>query len=455
MGERHPVGGRRLSRRDFLKVGGASLAGAALLGTAGCGGGADQGGAQNIVFSFGPDDSGTLQELVERFNREYEGRIRVEYQERSRVTDEYFRSLVSDFEAGGGDVDVIGGDVIWATEFADNGWIEDISRRFYTDYPRDVPDAFLEAQINSVSWRNRLWGVPWFSDAGLLYYRRDLLEESGFDAPPATWDGLKEIASRVADESGTRHGFVFQGGIYEGGVVNGMEFIWSAGGQVLSTSSVQAVPGQPVSLSPNQVEVDNPRSAEGLSVERSMIEDGVSPEDVSGYREIDCQEAFFAGEAVFLRGWPYMYALAGGEGAEVGPDQIGIAQIPVATEGNQSYSCLGGWNMYINAASGNQDAAWEFIKFATASEQQRFRALEGSFLPTLTELYSDRQILSEVPVIELGGDIIENNLRSRPASPDYSQLSRRMAIRFNGCLSGEMEPQQTVQTLQEEMEGLL
>ena len=455
MGERCSAGGRRLSRRDFLKVGGASLAGAALLGTAGCGGGAGQGGAQRIVFSFGPDDSGTLRELVERFNREYEGRIRVEYQERSRVTDEYFRSLVSEFEAGGGDVDVIGGDVIWAAEFADNGWIEDISRRFYTDYPRDVPGAFLEAQIGSVSWRNRLWGVPWFSDAGLLYYRRDLLEESGFDAPPATWDGLKEIASQVAEESGTRYGFVFQGDSYEGGVVNGMEFIWSAGGQVLSTSSVQAVPGQPVNLSPNVVEVDDPRTIEGLSTERSMIEDGVSPGEVASFRELESQEAFFAGDAVFLRGWPYMYALAGEGGAEVGPGQIGIAQIPVASEGNQSYSCLGGWNMYINAASDKQDAAWEFIKFATAPEQQRFRALEGSFLPTLTELYDDRQILDEVPVIELGGDIIENNLRSRPASPAYSQLSRRMAVRFNDCLSGDLEPEQTVQTLQEEMENLL
>lgn len=459
MGKRYSAGGRRLSRRDFLKAGGASLAGAALLGTAGCGGGAGQGagqgGVQNIVFSFGPDDSGTLQELVERFNREYEGQIQVEYQERSRVTNDYFRSLVSDFEAGGGDVDVIGGDVIWATEFADNGWIEDISRRLYTDYPRDVPGAFLDAQVSSVSWRNRLWGVPWFSDAGLLYYRRDLLEESGFDAAPATWEGLKEMASQVAEESGTRHGFVFQGDGYEGGVVNGMEFVWSAGGQVLSTSSVQAVPGQPVSASPNQVEVDSPESAEGLSLERGMIEDGVSPEEVTGYRELESQEAFFAGDAVFLRGWPYMYALAGEGDVEVGQDQVGIAQIPVASEGNQSYSCLGGWNMYINAASGKQDAAWEFIKFATAPEQQRFRALEGSFLPTLTELYDDQEIVNEVPVIELGGDIIADNLRARPASPSYSQLSQRMAARFNECLSGELEPEQTVETLQAEMENLL
>ncbi len=457
---RHPVRGRGFSRRDFLKMGGASLAGVALLGSAACGPAAEPGnGPARIVFSSGPDDTGTLQQLIDRFNQEREGEIQVEWQERPRSTDEYRRSLVSDFEAGGGEVDVIGGDVIWATEFAENGWIEDISRRFYTDYPQDVPEAFLEGQVNSVSWRNRLWGVPWFSDAGLLYYRQDLLEESGFDAPPATWDGLKEIASQVAEESGTRYGFVFQGDDYEGGVVNALEYIWSAGGQVLLTTSSQVAPSveprQPVALTPNVVVIDNPRAVEGLRVERSMIEGGVAPQEVTSYRELQSQRAFFGGDAVFLRGWPYMYGLAGGENAQVAADQVGIAQIPVAEEGNRSYSCLGGANMYMNAASQNKGAAWEFIKFMTAPEQQKFRALEGSFLPTLTSLYEDQEILNQEPVVELARDIIENNLRARPSSPDYPQLSERMAVRFNDCLSGTLTPEETVEVLQEEMERLL
>ena len=61
----------RYSRRDFLKLGGASLAGATLLGSAACGGGGEQGGGPTtIVFSFGPDESGTLQELIRRFNEQ-------------------------------------------------------------------------------------------------------------------------------------------------------------------------------------------------------------------------------------------------------------------------------------------------------------------------------------------------------------------------------------------------
>lgn len=68
--QRAGIGGRRgaeLSRRDFLRLGGAGLAGAALLGTAGCGGGG-QGGSNEITLSFGPDDTGTLPKLIQQFN---------------------------------------------------------------------------------------------------------------------------------------------------------------------------------------------------------------------------------------------------------------------------------------------------------------------------------------------------------------------------------------------------
>ena len=74
-------GGRRISRRRFLELGGAGLAGATLLGSAtlaGCGGEKQGGGeAVGITFTFGPDGSGGLQTLVDRFNEEHKGEIKV------------------------------------------------------------------------------------------------------------------------------------------------------------------------------------------------------------------------------------------------------------------------------------------------------------------------------------------------------------------------------------------
>lgn len=439
-------------------MGGAGLAGAALLGSAACGGGNGNGDSSSIVFTYGAsgrEDRRTVRELVDRFNRENENGIQVEFRQASTVTDEYFDNLVSDFRAGGGDADVIGGDVIWGAEFAQNGWIEDLSRRMYSDYSPQVPDAFLNAPISTVSYRNSLWGVPWFTDSGLLFYRQDLLEDAGLGQPPATWDGLKEIAGQVREQAGTRYGFVFQGAEYEGGVVNGAEFIWNAGGNILTGNISTAQSGTPVVLSPNFVAINNPDSVEGLRTERSMIEDDVSPADVAEFREQQCYEAFLNGDAVFMRGWPFMYALAAGDTFQVNQDQIGIAPLPVTEEGLQSWSCLGGWNMYVNAASNKQDAAWEFIKFMTGPESQSFRAREGAFLPTLASLYQDQELVNSVPVIERSRDIVVNNTRSRPVTPYYSVISGRLARGFHASLTGETGPEEVVQTLSEEMENII
>ncbi len=448
--------GRNLSRRHFLKLGGAGLAGAALLGAGGCFHDAAERpeGPVDIVFSFGPDETGTLEDLVDRFNQEREGEIRVEYREMSPSTDEYFRSLVSDFQAGGGDIDVIGGDVVWGGEFADNGWIEDLTDWMYRDYDLEVPDAFLDASVSSVFFRNRVWGVPWFADAGMFFYRRDLLQESGFDAPPSTWDGLKEMANKVQEESGTRHGFVFQGDNYEGGVVNALEYIWNAGGRVV-TGNVSVIDiDKQIGEAADAVMIDSPQSVRGLQIARSMIEDDVAPREVTGFREQQTYETFLAGDAVFARGWPVLHARAGEEGSNVSQDQIGVAPLPVAEEGMRSFSCLGGWNLFINAASQKQDAAWEFIKFATSPEQQKTRAIEGSFLPTLRELYNDREVLEQVRVVELARRVLEENARSRPVTAYYSELSSRMAAAFNASLTGEIEPEEGAQRLQEELETI-
>lgn len=448
---------RSYSRRDFLKLGGAGLAGAALLGTAGCGGG-NSGGDSNIVFTYGAtgsEDLRTTRELVDRFNEQNENGITVEFEERSEVTDEYFRSLVSDFRAGSASMDVIAGDVIWSAQLAQNGWIEDLSRRLYSDYPQRVPDAFLEAPISSVSYQNSLWGVPWFTDVGLLYYRRDLLEEAGLGDAPSTWQGLKDIANQVMEQSGTQYGFVFQGDDYEGGVVNGLEYIWNAGGQVLSGNISTSAPGTPVILDPNFVVIDSPASVEGLSTERSMIADDVAPSEVSEFTETDSNDAFNAGNAVFQRGWPFMYATFGSEDSQISQDQVGVAPLPTQEEGQKSWSCLGGWNMYMNSRSQNKDAAWEFIKFMTAPEQQKFRATEGSFLPTLRNLYDDEEIRNQVPAVDLAGGIVREDARSRPVTPYYSDISSRLAGGFNSVLTGDSDPEEVVQRLSEELQNII
>ena len=204
-GGRRVLAGRRMTRRTFLKLGGAGMAGAALLGASGCGGGGSE-GSGNVVFAMGVDSSGTLQDLVEKFTQQNKGNFQVTYREMPADTGQFFDQLRTELQAGASEIDVIGGDVIWPAQFAANGWILDVSDRF----PESERQRFLPAPVDSLIYQDAIYGVPWFTDAGMLYYRSDLLEQAGFSEPPATWEELKEMALKAAQDTGTQDGLVFR-----------------------------------------------------------------------------------------------------------------------------------------------------------------------------------------------------------------------------------------------------
>jgi multiple sugar transport system substrate-binding protein len=430
------LGGAKFSRKRFLKMGGTGLAGAALLGSgalAGCGGGGAEG--DDIIFSWAHDDNGVLPKLIDAFNKQSDG-FKVRFREMPSDTGEYFDQIRTQFQAGASEIDVIGGDVIWPAQFAGNGYIADLSDRF-TD-----SDEFLPGPMEAMRFEDGIYGVPWYTDAGLLYYRKDLLEKAGFSGPPKTWDELKEQAKKAQQDEGLPFGFVFQGGEYEGGVCNGLEYIWTHGGDVLDPKD------------PSRVVVESPESVAGLTTERSLIEEGVTTRTVLQYQEEESHGAFVRGDSVFLRNWPYVYALLSDpDESKIKPDQVGVAPLPVA--GGQSASALGGWNFLVNAASEKQDQAWEFIRWMTEPEQLKKNALEGSRLPVRRELYEDQEILDNVPVARLGKDVIIQNSRPRPVSPVYSDISLEMAEKFSASLSGEMSPEDAVSALQKEMASLV
>ncbi|MCA1848076.1 MAG: ABC transporter substrate-binding protein, partial [Actinobacteria bacterium] len=419
-----------------LKIGGTGLAGAALLGTAGCGGGGG-GDSGNLILSHGPEESGVLRKQLDAFNQQHKGEIQVEWRQMPADTGQYFDQLRTEFQAGGGEIDVISGDVIWPAQFAAQGWIMDLSDRF----PESQQQKFLPATIESNLYEGAIYGVPWFSDVGMLYYRRDLLEQSGIGEPPATWEELKQMAEQVRQDSGTKYGFVFQGANYEGGVVDGLEYIWTHGGDVLDG---------------NNVVIDSPESAAGLATERSMVTDGVTPQAVVNYTETESHTTFLNGDAVFIRNWPYMYGLASDpEQSKIKPEQIGVAPLP-AGEGGQSFSGLGGWNLFINAASQDKvDAAWTLIQYLSAPEQVKARSLQGGpGIPTYRSLYDDQEITSQVPVVALAKESAQN-AKPRPVSPYYSDMSLEMAEQFNASLKGDISPEEAVKTLQSQLQQIV
>lgn len=98
--------------------------------------------------------------------------------------------------AGASDIDVFQIDVIWPGILA-NHFID------LAPYTKGAEKEHFPAIIDNNTVGGKLVAMPWFTDAGVLYYRKDLLEKNGLK-PPTTWQEMTEAAAKV--QEGERKG---------------------------------------------------------------------------------------------------------------------------------------------------------------------------------------------------------------------------------------------------------
>ena len=110
--------------------------------------------------------------------------------------------------------------------------------------------------------------------------------------------------------------------------------------------------------------------------------------------------------------------------------------------------------MLINAFSEMKEEAWEFIRFFANEQSQKTRALEAGVLPTRKALYDDREVMEALPMIAEAKEALLN-VRPRPVSGRYSEMSRAMALQFNNVLRGNATPEEAVETLQSGLQQII
>ena len=399
-----------------------------------------------IVFAFGPDDlSGSLQPLIDQFNNEHEGQIKVTWNKGSRFSDAFYHELKAEFESGEPQFDLIGSDVIWTPAFASNGWVEDLSQKFFASHN---PAQYLNVAMESVSYQYKVWGLPWYTDAGMLYYRKDLLKQAGIEYPPATWQEVIDMSKQILKDSEVKTGYVFQGADYEGGVTNACEFIWNAEGDVLIGDLYVSESFDQDLIDPDIITINSDASRAGLTDLISLIESGIVPDNISEFREQEAAQHFTEGNALFMRSWASSYGAITSKGSTLQPKQVGLTALPTTGRTMTPYSCLGGWNLMISAFSNpeKQEAAWQFIEFLASIESQRTRALAGGYLPTLRSLYEDEKFLKKSPVADFARQVIPV-CKERPRSPFYMEMSPEISNVFTRLVKGEIESNAAVKML--------
>ena len=340
--------------------------------------------------------------------------------------------------AGNTDVDVYQTDVIWAPQLADQ--FVDLK-----DATKDVIGDFFPAIVGSQTVNGRLVAMPLYTDAPALFYRKDLLEKYG-KQPPKTWDEMEATAKEIQDKeraAGQKDlwGYVFQGNAYEGLTCDALEWVKSSGGgQIIETDGT--------------ISINNEKAATALNRAKGWI-GTISPSGVLAYQEEESRGVWQTGNSVFMRNWPYAYALGNGADSPV-KGKFDVTTLPVAAEGDKPSSTLGGWNLAVSKYSKNPDAAIELVKFLTSKESQKQRAIELSNLPTLSALYDDKDIAAAQPFMPNWKPIFENAVPrpSAVAKVKYNEVSAKFWTAVHNTLSGSGTAEENLELLEADLTTL-
>jgi trehalose/maltose transport system substrate-binding protein len=347
---------------------------------------------------------------------------KVEYISRPNDASATLQLFQQYWAAKSSDVDIFMVDVIWQGILAPHA----VDLKKY--YKEDEIKTFFPTIIKNNTVGGKLVSIPWFTDAGLLYYRTDLLEKYGYKEPPKTWEELTEMAKKIQD--GERkagkpdfQGFVFQGKASESVTCNAIEWIYSYGGGTIVEPD-------------KKVTINNPKAIKALEVAKSWV-GTISPLGVTTYGEEDARNIWQAGNAAFMRNWPYAYAL-GQDPKSVISGKFDISVLPKGGTDGKNAACLGGWQLMISAYSKVPDAAADLVKYLTSPEEQKKHSIALSQLPTLPALYSDPDVLAKAPFFKNILPVLENAV-ARPSTvtgADYNQLSTSFFQNVNKVLSG-------------------
>ncbi len=393
------------------------IAAAALLG-AGCGS-ESSGGSRTLNWYVFAEPSGAFQEAAATCSKQSKGRYKVEVVDLPTNADQQRELVVRRLAAEDDDIDIVGMDVIWTAEFAEAGWIKEITGRARERAQRGV----LPGPLETAKYKGRLWTIPFTTNTQLLWYRKDLVKQV-----PKTWDEMIDEAERLNTT------IQVQAARYEGFVVWFNSLVGSAGGEIVNDA------GKPVLGAP---------AVKAAEVMQKLASSSAAPPALTNNREDQARLGFESGASAFQVNYTFVYASAKA-GAESSPaikkvfDNMAWARWPAVDADKPSRVTLGGINLGVGAYSKNPGLATEAALCLAQPDNQVIAAEKGGLPPTSEALYDDEKIKKAFPFAGLLRDTLANGV-PRPVTPAYSDIS--LAIQQTLHPPQDIEPQKTIDDL--------
>jgi len=346
--------------------------------------------------------------------------------------------LTSAFLLGDSPYDILNMDIVWVPKFAAAGWLRPLDNLVSQEQIAEM----VENNIEGGRYQGKLYRMPTTSDAGVLYYRTDILQQAGAN-PPETFQDMIGILDKVQqpgdNKSGKQWGYLWQGKQYEGVSAMFIEVLEGFGGFWVNQDTLE-------------VGLDTQQGIQAIEFLRNTIAKGISPSGVSTYGEEETRLLFQNGGAVFLRNWPYVWKLANQEDSKV-KGKVGIKPM-LQGVGQRGGSCLGGWGLGISTTTPHPKEAWRVIQFMTSKDTMRRFVLETGLISSYKSLFTEPEIVAKYPHFPQLLEAVQQSVL-RPPVAQYAQASDILQRYLSAAFTGGMNPKEAMQAAARETRNLL
>ncbi|HEX2773095.1 MAG TPA: sugar ABC transporter substrate-binding protein [Micromonosporaceae bacterium] len=300
-----------------------------------------------------------------------------------------------------------------------------------------VPDGlidkstFFEGAWNGNVVNDKAYGVPWYVETRLIFYRKDLAAKAGITQPPTTWEDLKTMAKALKEKAGAKNGLYLQPG-ETGAWQSFMPFAWQNGATL--------VDGDKFTL-------DSPEMVEAMKYYQSYFTEGLSQTDLGpGMTE----QEFVAGRiAAFISG-PWHIGLVKDKGGPSFADKFDVMQMPKGKAGATSF--VGGGNLGVFKDAKNRDAAWKFVAWLSKPETQAKWYGVSTDLPAVKKAWEDPKLTSD-PMLATFGKQLED-AKSPPPIPNWEQVAAVIDGELEKVCKSKADPAAAAKTMQQQATGI-
>jgi len=344
------------------------------------------------------------------------------------------------------DYDVIVLDSPWVGEFAEGGFVEDLTP--YIEKDKDIVafDDFIPSFQAVSQWKGQVIGIPFGAYVVMLHYRTDLFEAAGIQAPPATFDEWKADAEKLTKDGTYGVALNNQRGSPVGQAF--FEYIYGMGGKPFESM----YPGSPDVYADMTPLLDSPESIAVVQLFIDMLK--YEPPGAENFAWDQRTTSFMVGQSAMLSEWtvrtpglnnPEQSSVVGKFATAVFPHKEGVDPVPP----------LGGWVMGINKFGQQKDMAWDYIKWFTSKETHKKFVLAGG-PPSRLSTMEDADVLAAQFWVPTVAESFKYTFADcRPRIPESSQIITMIGDYVNKAIVGEMSVEDAMKAADTDVAKLL